>query len=133
MSFLQFTQIASCGKHDELSFAAGAGSDSTGRNCDTALAGQTLGIKEVDEGIRLISFMHYDLGYNVLPSPALATRCLFRRKRLHWNHWHRLDRAKAGDQRIDRRQNKQGQHRAQADAADNDPADFLAAFRARAA
>ena len=29
----------------------------------TALAGQTLGIKEVDEGIWLVSFMDYDLGY----------------------------------------------------------------------
>ena len=27
------------------------------------LAGQKLGIKEVDEGIWLVSFMHYDLGY----------------------------------------------------------------------
>jgi transposase InsO family protein len=29
----------------------------------TVLAGQTLGIKEVDDGIWLVSFMHYDLGY----------------------------------------------------------------------
>ncbi len=28
----------------------------------TVLAGQRLGIKEVDEGIWLVSFMHYDLG-----------------------------------------------------------------------
>ena len=27
------------------------------------LAGQMHGIKEVDEGIRLVSFMHHDLGY----------------------------------------------------------------------
>ena len=27
------------------------------------LAGQRLGIKEVDEGIWIVSFMHYDLGY----------------------------------------------------------------------
>jgi hypothetical protein len=27
------------------------------------LAGQRLGIKEVDDGIWLVSFMHYDLGY----------------------------------------------------------------------
>jgi len=27
------------------------------------LAGQKLGIKEVDDGIWLVSFMHYDLGY----------------------------------------------------------------------
>jgi hypothetical protein len=32
-------------------------------NISTVLAGQTLGIKEVDEGIWLVSFMHYDLGY----------------------------------------------------------------------
>lgn len=32
-------------------------------NVSTALAGQKLGIKEVDEGIWLVSFMHYDLGY----------------------------------------------------------------------
>jgi transposase InsO family protein len=29
----------------------------------TVLAGQWLGIKEVDDGIWLVSFMHYDLGY----------------------------------------------------------------------
>jgi hypothetical protein len=28
----------------------------------TVLAGQKLGIKEVDDGIWLVSFMHYDLG-----------------------------------------------------------------------
>lgn len=32
-------------------------------NISTVLAGQTLGIKEIDEGIWLVSFMHYDLGY----------------------------------------------------------------------
>jgi hypothetical protein len=32
-------------------------------NISHALAGQTLGIKEVDDGIWLVSFMHYDLGY----------------------------------------------------------------------
>jgi hypothetical protein len=32
-------------------------------NISTLLAGQQLGIKEVDEGIWLVSFMHYDLGY----------------------------------------------------------------------
>jgi hypothetical protein len=29
----------------------------------TVLAGQMLGIKEVDDGIWLVSFMDYDLGY----------------------------------------------------------------------
>jgi len=32
-------------------------------NISTVLAGQKLGLKEVDDGIWLISFMHYDLGY----------------------------------------------------------------------
>lgn len=32
-------------------------------NISTVLAGQRLGIKEVDEGIWLVSFMRYDLGY----------------------------------------------------------------------
>ena len=32
-------------------------------NISSVLAGQRLGIKEVDEGIWLASFMHYDLGY----------------------------------------------------------------------
>ena len=31
-------------------------------NISTVLAGQRLGIKEVDDGIWLVSFMHYDLG-----------------------------------------------------------------------
>jgi transposase InsO family protein len=32
-------------------------------NISAVLAGQRLGIREVDEGIWLVSFMHYDLGY----------------------------------------------------------------------
>jgi hypothetical protein len=32
-------------------------------NISTVLAGQRLGIKEVDDRIWLVSFMHYDLGY----------------------------------------------------------------------
>jgi hypothetical protein len=32
------------------------------RSC-TSLAGQAVGIKEVDDGIWLVSFMDYDLGY----------------------------------------------------------------------
>ena len=42
-------------------------------NVSTVLAGQKLGIKEVDEGIWLVSFMHYDLGYfdlDTLTMPA---------------------------------------------------------------
>jgi hypothetical protein len=32
-------------------------------NISTVLAGQRVGIKEVDQGIWLVSFMQYDLGY----------------------------------------------------------------------
>jgi hypothetical protein len=35
------------------------------------LAGQKLGVKEVDEGIWLVSFMHYDLGYFDLEQKTL--------------------------------------------------------------
>ena len=35
------------------------------------LAGQRLGIKEVDDGIWLVSFMHYDLGYFDLEQKTL--------------------------------------------------------------
>jgi hypothetical protein len=35
------------------------------------LAGQKLGIKEVDEGIWLVSFMHYDLRYFDLEQKTL--------------------------------------------------------------
>jgi transposase InsO family protein len=37
----------------------------------TVLAGQSLGIKEVDDGIWLASFMHYDLGYFDLEQKTL--------------------------------------------------------------
>jgi transposase InsO family protein len=40
-------------------------------NISTVLAGQRLGIKEVDEGIWLVSFMHYDLGYVDLEQKTL--------------------------------------------------------------
>ena len=40
-------------------------------NISTVLAGHTLGIKEVDEGIWLLSFMHYDLGYFDLEQKTL--------------------------------------------------------------
>jgi hypothetical protein len=42
-------------------------------NVSTVLAGQRLGIKEVDEGIWLVSFMHYDLGYIDLEQRTLQT------------------------------------------------------------
>ena len=40
-------------------------------NISTVLAGQKLGIKEVDDGIWLTSFMHYDLGYFDLEQKTL--------------------------------------------------------------
>jgi hypothetical protein len=42
-------------------------------NISAVLAGQRLGIKEVDEGIWLLSFMHYDLGYIDLEQRTLQT------------------------------------------------------------
>jgi hypothetical protein len=40
-------------------------------NISTVLAGQSLGIKEVDDGIWLVSFMHYDPGYIDLEQKTL--------------------------------------------------------------
>lgn len=40
-------------------------------NLSTCLAGQAVGIKEVDDGIWLISFMDYDLGYIDLEEKTL--------------------------------------------------------------
>jgi transposase InsO family protein len=40
-------------------------------NISTVLAGQNLGIKEVDDGIWLVSFMHYNLGYIDLEQKTL--------------------------------------------------------------
>ncbi|WFU05256.1 IS481 family transposase (plasmid) [Rhizobium sp. CB3171] len=42
-------------------------------NISTVMAGQKLGIKEVDDGIWLVSFMHYDLGYIDLEQRTLQT------------------------------------------------------------
>jgi transposase InsO family protein len=42
-------------------------------NISTVLAGQKLGIKEVDDGIWLVSFIHYDLGYIDLEQRTLQT------------------------------------------------------------
>lgn len=42
-------------------------------NVSTVLAGQKLGITEVDHGIWLVSFMHYDLGYIDLGQRTLQT------------------------------------------------------------
>ena len=40
-------------------------------NISTVLAGQKLGIKGIDDGIWLASFMHYDLGYFDLEQKTL--------------------------------------------------------------
>lgn len=40
-------------------------------NISTVLAGQHLGIKEVDEGIWLVSFMSHDLGFVDLEQKTL--------------------------------------------------------------
>ncbi|MFT0879122.1 IS481 family transposase [Rhodopseudomonas sp. G2_2311] len=42
-------------------------------NISTVMAGQRLGIKEVDDGIWLVSFMQYDLGYIDLEQKTLQT------------------------------------------------------------
>jgi hypothetical protein len=42
-------------------------------NVSTVLAGQKLGIKEVDDGIWLVSFLTYDLGYIDLEQRTLQT------------------------------------------------------------
>jgi hypothetical protein len=42
-------------------------------NISTVMAGQRLGIKEVDDGIWLVSFMHCDLGYIDLEQKTLQT------------------------------------------------------------
>lgn len=40
-------------------------------NISSVLAGQKLGIKEVDEGMWLVSFMHYELGFIDLEQKTL--------------------------------------------------------------
>ena len=42
-------------------------------NISTVMAGQRLGIKEMDDGIWLVSFMHHDLGYIDLEQKTLQT------------------------------------------------------------
>jgi hypothetical protein len=42
-------------------------------NLSTVMAGQRVGITEVDDGIWLVSFMHYDLGYVDLEQRTLQT------------------------------------------------------------
>ena len=40
-------------------------------NLSVTLAGQAVGVKEVEEGIWMVSFMHYDLGYIDLEEKTL--------------------------------------------------------------
>jgi hypothetical protein len=40
-------------------------------NISAVLAGQPLGVKEVDDGIWIVNFMHYDLGYIDLEQKTL--------------------------------------------------------------
>ncbi|MGA8151480.1 MAG: hypothetical protein WB952_11065 [Terriglobales bacterium] len=40
-------------------------------NLSVSLAGQAVGVKEVDDGIWLVSFMNYDLGYIDLEEKTL--------------------------------------------------------------
>ena len=40
-------------------------------NISTVIAGQRLGLKEVDDGIWLVTFMDYDLGYIDLEQKTL--------------------------------------------------------------
>jgi hypothetical protein len=61
-----FTTAASSSQPEEVSACT-----ARGINISTVLAGQTLGIKEIDEGIWLVSFMHYDLGYFDLEQKTL--------------------------------------------------------------
>ena len=48
-------------------------SESWARSARNQQAGQRLGIKEVDDGIWLVSFMHCDLGYIDLEQKTLQT------------------------------------------------------------
>jgi hypothetical protein len=43
-------------------------------NISTVMAGQRLGLKEVDDGIWVVSFMDYDLGYIDLEQKTLLRR-----------------------------------------------------------
>ena len=42
-------------------------------NISTVMAGQRLGLKEVDDAIWLVNFMHYDLGHIDLEQKTLQT------------------------------------------------------------
>ena len=53
--------------------AAPAAASAEKISISAVLAGQKLGIKEVDDGIWLISFMHYDLGHIDLEQSTLQT------------------------------------------------------------
>ncbi len=49
--------------HDRDILVTACGRICLHRNISTVFAGQRLGIKEVDDGVWLVSFTHYDLGY----------------------------------------------------------------------
>jgi hypothetical protein len=49
--------------HDRVVLVTACGRICMHRNISTVLAGQRVGIKEVDNGIWIVSFMRYDLGY----------------------------------------------------------------------
>jgi hypothetical protein len=53
-------------------------------NISTVLAGQRLGIKEVDDGIWIVSFMHYDLGFIVGGLVGLFDRVGRDRRQFSW-------------------------------------------------
>ena len=62
--------------HDRQSLVTACGRIGMHRkkiNISTVMAGQRLGIKEVEDGIWLVSFMHYDLGYIDLEQRTLQT------------------------------------------------------------
>ena len=77
--------------------------DAEGDKRPTVLAGQRLGITEVDDGVWLVSFMHYDLGYidreqralqnhrqpvrHEVVTQVLGTSCYLSLRAGHWKGW----------------------------------------------
>lgn len=57
--------------HDRDVLVTACGRIGMVRKRSTVLAGQRLGIKEVDDGIWIVSFMHYDLGFIDLEQKTL--------------------------------------------------------------
>ena len=72
LSWLARTDLPACTIAMSSSPLAAASACTARRiNISTVLAGQRVGIKEVDEGIWIVSFMHYDLGYIDLEQKTL--------------------------------------------------------------